>query len=98
MVLFAMAEPHQSARGIPYLRASLADLHASPAPETCDACGGELPHRDDDEEGYALRGKGVYLSCRGDQVRYEDVPLCPSCGSAIGLSALRQWEIEEEEG
>jgi hypothetical protein len=97
MVMFAMAEPRETARKIPYLRASLADLHATPPHPTCDACGSDLPSGDDDE-GYAIGGKGVYLSCRGDQVRYEDVPLCPSCGAAIGLSALRQWEIEEEEG
>jgi hypothetical protein len=96
MVMVAMAEPRETARKIAYLRASLADLHASPAEATCDACGDALTV--DDDEGYAVGGKGVYLSCRGDQVRYEDVPLCPPCGSAIGLSALRQWEIEEEEG
>jgi hypothetical protein len=97
MVMFAMAEPRETARKTPYLRVSLADVLASPSRPTCDACGSDLSGSDDDD-GYALSGKGVYLSCRGDQVRYEDVPLCPSCGSAIGLSALRQWEIEEEEG
>jgi hypothetical protein len=35
---------------------------------------------------------------RGDQVRFEKTPLCPECASAIGVTALARWEIEEEEG
>jgi hypothetical protein len=93
-----MDEPGEISRKTPYLRASLGDLHASPPPQACDACGAELAPAADDDDGFALRGKGVYLWRRGEEIRREDVPLCPSCGSAIGLSALRQWEIEEEEG
>jgi hypothetical protein len=98
-----MAEAHGKERHIPYLRASLGDLfraRESDAP-ACDACGETLsPHAPEDDErfGFAVSGKGVYVSARGDRVSFEDVPLCPSCGAAIGLSALRQWEIEEEEG
>ena len=43
-------------------------------------------------------GQGVYLWARGDEVRFERAPLCPSCASAIGMTALTRWEIEEEEG
>ena len=100
IVIVPMAEPRETARKIPYLRATLADLHQAPKPDVCDACGEELGSALDDEHDapFAFPGKGVYLARRGDVVRYEDVPLCPACGAAIGLSALRQWEIEEEEG
>ena len=63
----------------------------------CDACGHPVP-RTDDDEGFAVPGEGVYLSTRGDEVRFEKVPLCASCASAIGLAAWGRWEIEEEEG
>jgi hypothetical protein len=43
-------------------------------------------------------GQGVYLWARGDEMRIESVPLCASCASAIGMTALARWEIEEEEG
>jgi hypothetical protein len=66
------------------------------APPRCDACSGPLPPEEDD--GFQLRGQGVYLWTRGDEVRFEKVPLCPSCASAIGMTALARWEIEEEEG
>jgi hypothetical protein len=63
----------------------------------CDACGRSL---DDAEptEGYGVPGHGVYLWARGDETRVENVPLCASCASAIGMTALARWEIEEEEG
>ncbi|HZU84318.1 MAG TPA: hypothetical protein VE987_15420 [Polyangiaceae bacterium] len=73
---------------------------------TCDACG--RPMRSDDgdgaededacEDGYVTAGAGMYLWARGDEVRRETAPLCASCASAIGMTALARWEIEEEEG
>ena len=63
---------------------------------TCDVCDAAIPH--DDHEEYSVAGCGVFISCRGDEVRREDVPLCPRCASAIGMSALGRWEIEEDEG
>jgi hypothetical protein len=65
----------------------------------CDACGQPFaPEALDDEEGYGIPGSGVYLSKRGDHVELERAPLCASCASAIGMTALARWEIEEEEG
>ena len=95
-----MADETQDPRKIPYLRASVGDLYRAVEVPTCDACGEELPVEalDTGDDGFAVRGKGMYVSSRGDAVQYEDVPLCPSCGSAIALTALRQWDIEEEEG
>jgi hypothetical protein len=71
-------------------------LFASREDARCDACGATLP--ESDEDGYSVPGRGVYLWIRGDEVRLEDVPLCASCASAIGMTALARWEIEEEEG
>jgi predicted RNA-binding Zn-ribbon protein involved in translation (DUF1610 family) len=63
----------------------------------CDACGAALPPAEDDD-GFDLPGHGVYVWTRGEEVRFEKVPLCASCASAIGVTALARWEIEEEEG
>jgi hypothetical protein len=63
----------------------------------CDACGGPLPDADA-ADGYGIPGRGVYLWARGEETRLESVPLCASCASAIGMTALARWEIEEEEG
>jgi hypothetical protein len=64
----------------------------------CDVCGAPLPDDDDDERGYGMRGSGMYMWTRGESVRFEKAPLCSSCASAIGMTALARWEIEEEEG
>jgi hypothetical protein len=63
----------------------------------CDACGRSLGDAEP-TEGYGVPGHGVYLWTRGDETRVENVPLCASCASAIGMTALARWEIEEEEG
>ena len=65
----------------------------------CDACGERLAPEDaDGAAGYGVAGSGMYLWARGGEVRIEAAPLCPSCASAIGMTALARWEIEEEEG
>jgi hypothetical protein len=63
----------------------------------CDACG-EPIDEGDDADGYGIPGRGIYLSARGEDAHLESVPLCVSCASAIGMTALARWEIEEEEG
>ncbi len=74
------------------------DAQCEPADEVlCDACGRRIARAAQDE-GYAVPGEGVYLWTRGDEVRFEKVPLCAACASAIGLAAWARWEIEEEEG
>jgi hypothetical protein len=42
-------------------------------------------------------GSGLYVWTRGTEVRYEEPPLCGTCGPAIALSAMRRWEEEDEE-
>jgi hypothetical protein len=71
-------------------------LFAAPGEVRCDACGSPVAR--DDDEVYGVPGEGVYLWARGDEVRFERAPLCASCASAIGMTALARWEIEEEEG
>ncbi len=60
----------------------------------CDICGEPV----DTSDSEAFVGKGVFLSVRGDEVRYEDAPLCTACATAIGIHALIRAEIEEDEG
>jgi hypothetical protein len=56
----------------------------------CDACGKKV-------EGEPA-GHGLYVWTRGDESRYEEPPLCTRCANAIGLAALAQWELEEDDG
>ena len=56
----------------------------------CDACGTELIGEP--------AGRGLYIWTRGDEVRYEEPPLCAQCATAIGLTALALFSMEEEEG
>jgi hypothetical protein len=71
-------------------------FRAPEGPEPCDVCG--EPVEDDADEGHSVPGRGLYVWSRGEERRYEEPPLCPSCAAALGLTALARWEIEEEEG
>jgi hypothetical protein len=63
----------------------------------CDVCAESLV-ADESHEGHAVPGRGLLIWTRGEERRYQEPPLCPACASAIGLSALSRWEIEEDEG
>lgn len=67
------------------------------AEERCSVCSGALEEKDDDD-GERVRGRGLLVWARGDERRYEEPHLCPDCASAIGMTALSRWEIEEDEG
>ena len=56
----------------------------------CDAC-------DQPIEGEPA-GSGLYMWTRGDEVRFEEPALCGTCATAIGVTALLAWSVEEEEG
>jgi hypothetical protein len=56
----------------------------------CDAC-------DEVIEGEPA-GHGLYLWTRGGEIRLEEPPLCGNCATAIGVTALQSWSVEEEEG
>jgi hypothetical protein len=55
----------------------------------CDACGETI-------EGEPA-GSGLYVWTRGEEVRYEEPPLCRKCANAIGLAAVAQWDLGEDE-
>jgi hypothetical protein len=56
----------------------------------CDAC-------DEPIDGEPS-GRGLYMWTRGEEVRFEEPALCPGCATAIGVTALAAWSVEEEEG
>jgi hypothetical protein len=56
----------------------------------CDACDRMI-------EGEAA-GRGLFLSTRGGEVRFDEPALCADCATAIGVRASLEAEIEEEEG
>ena len=56
----------------------------------CDACGVVMQGEP--------AGRGLYVWSRGEDVRYEEPPLCARCATAIGLTALALFTMEEEEG
>jgi hypothetical protein len=64
------------------------DTDTKPQTFECDACGKRT-------EGEPA-GRGLYVWTRGEEVRYEEPPLCAACANAIGLAALAQWELEED--
>ncbi len=57
----------------------------------CDMCGSVVDEDDDDAS------SALYVWTRGDEVRYEEPPLCAKCGPALGLAQVRRWEIEDDE-
>lgn len=56
----------------------------------CDVC-------DEAIEGEPA-GRGLYMWTRGEESRFEEPALCRHCSTAIGVTALAAWSIEEEEG
>jgi hypothetical protein len=81
-----------------FVTASHAVLFEETTAARCDVCAGALGSGDEDEAGYDVQGRGLLVWARGDERRYQEPPLCPTCAAAIGLTALQRWEIEEEEG
>jgi hypothetical protein len=55
----------------------------------CDMCGRSF-------EG-APAGSGLLLWTRGDEVRYEEPPLCERCSRQLLLGALMRWAEDEQE-
>lgn len=72
------------------LRASLEPEDEKKAPVSCDACGEPI-------EG-SPAGSGLFLWTRGDEVRYEEPPLCERCAYAIAVGGTLQLGSEDEEG
>jgi len=70
------------------MQARRADAEATEI--VCDVC-------DEAIEGEP-EGRGLYVWTRGDEVRYEEPALCERCATAIGVTALAAWKLEDEEG
>jgi hypothetical protein len=57
----------------------------------CDVCGRHFNGEP--------ASSGLFMWSRGDEIRYEEPPLCEECASKVTLGALLSFEIEgEEEG
>jgi hypothetical protein len=81
-----------------FVTASHAALFQPSEAQRCDVCAAPVDGSADDDDGHEISGRGLLVWSRGEERRYQEPPLCPSCASAIGVSALQRWEIEEEEG
>ena len=54
----------------------------------CDACGDVI-------EGLPA-GSGLFLWTRGEEIRYEEPPLCERCAYAIAVGGTLQTDLDEE--
>jgi hypothetical protein len=61
----------------------------APPSYQCDACARSF-------EG-SPGGAGLLVWTRGEEVRYEEPPLCEECAQEITIGALLKWDGEEEE-
>ncbi len=68
------------------------------AEERCGVCSEPLVRPGADDADAVGPSRGLLVWTRGDERRYEEPELCPGCASAIGVTALHRWEIEEDEG
>ena len=59
-----------------------------PEPLECSLC--EAPI-----EG-APTSSGLLLWTRGDDIRYDEPPLCASCSTTLAVTAYARWYLEEE--
>jgi len=87
-----------------FVTASHAVLFQDEKSDVCDVCSAPLKEEEalDDDDNTAspsrVQGRGLLVWSRGEERRYQEPPLCSGCAAAIGVSALRHWEIEEDEG
>jgi uncharacterized protein with PIN domain len=81
------------ARSAAFATASHTDLFAEATSTRCDVCNARIDPKSEGEE----PGTGVYVWARGDEIRREQVPLCPSCSNAIFASALGYIDYDDEE-
>lgn len=78
----------------PFVCATHDVLFTPDATPRCDVCGDAVPDVDDPE---STAGRALFVTTRGDEVRYESPPLCARCASAIGASVLARADVEEED-
>jgi hypothetical protein len=74
-------------KALPSRPSELRDVHGF----ECDVCGKHFAGEP--------ASSGLFMWSRGDEVRYEEPPLCEECASKVTLGALLTFELEgEEEG
>jgi|GEM_PF-2176768 uracil-DNA glycosylase len=56
---------------------------------TCDACGQTFTG--------PPGGSGLFVWTRGDEVRYEEPPLCERCAVALSTTAMRGWALDDDD-
>lgn len=63
----------------------------TPRPESlqCDSCGELIQGKP--------AGSGLFLWTRGEEVRYEEPPLCDACAPAIAFGAGLEEDVFEDE-
>ncbi|MBN2193784.1 MAG: hypothetical protein JW751_13290 [Polyangiaceae bacterium] len=54
---------------------------------TCDVCGATFDG--------APGGSGLLVWTRGDEVRYEEPPLCDACAVAVSTTAMLGWDLDD---
>jgi hypothetical protein len=65
-----------------------ARMRSEEASVRCEVCGGPIVG----EPG----GSGLLVWARGEAVRCDEPLLCSGCAVAIGVTAQRRWELEDE--
>ncbi len=90
-ILRVMPASHSRLRITAPLPDSNADTwEVAPPPESyvCDWCERQFSGR--------ATGKGLLLWTRGEELRYEEPPLCEGCAEKLLLGAWTQWALEDE--
>ena len=85
-----MATPRVVPNQRPADFASVEDVAHRPAPTEycCDMCGETFAGRPE--------GAGLFLWHRGDELRFEEPPLCEHCAEQVTVGALVKWAWEDE--
>jgi hypothetical protein len=76
-------------------------IHEFDTPDVAPAPSAVLPGFDCDGCGQHFEGEpagsGLFMWTRGEEVRFEEPPLCEECAKNVTLDALTRWGVEEEE-
>lgn len=83
-----MTELRRYVDGGPTTRLSSEDDDNATESLRCDACGDAI-------EGVPA-GSGLFLWTRGEEIRYEEPPLCERCAYAIAVGGTLQTDLDEE--
>lgn len=66
-------------------------LYADANERRCDLCDAVIAKYEE------TGGSGLYVWTRGEETRFEEPPLCATCGPELALTAFRRWDQEDEE-